>query len=136
MHCNSLEALRMAASLDKQTLLRKFGQVQKEIQTLMLLVQWCCFLLLLCSCHHKKKKKRKRKPRYLEPTQSEEVTVCCSLQQQAASSSPWMGKLLLPCAAALILSVDSTSCQGSKRVKSLSCKNHTHVFWSCIKQNF
>lgn len=126
----------MAASLDKQMLLRKFRQVQKEIQILMLLVQWCCFLLLLCSCHHKKKKERKRKPRYLEPTQSEEVTVCCSLQQQAASSSPWMGKPLVPRAAALILSVDSMSCQGSKRVKSPSCKNHTHVFWSCIKQNF
>lgn len=38
----------MAASLDKQMLLRKFRQVQKEMQILMLLVQWCCFLLLLC----------------------------------------------------------------------------------------
>lgn len=47
-----------------------------------------------------------------------------------------MGKPLLPCAAAFILSVDSMSWQGSKRMKSPSCKIHTHVFWSCIKQNF
>lgn len=44
---NSLEALRMAASLDKQMLLRKFREVQKAIQILLLLlVQWCCF----CCC--------------------------------------------------------------------------------------
>lgn len=35
---NSSEALRMAASLDKQMLLRKFRQVQKKMQILMLLV--------------------------------------------------------------------------------------------------
>lgn len=88
---NSLEALRMAASLDKHKLLRKFRQVQKKIQILMLLVQWCCFLFLLCSCHHQtKKKKRKINSRYLEPTRPEEVTGVLFLATANSSSSKFL----------------------------------------------
>lgn len=63
----------MAASLDKQMLLRKFRQVQNKNSNPD--AAGAVMLLLFCFVHAiiKQTKKRKRKSSYLEPTRSEEV---------------------------------------------------------------
>lgn len=107
---NGLEALRMAASLGKLMILRKFRQVQKKnIQILMLLVQWCCFFFvvaLFMPSSNKQKRKEKKNLSIWNPPNLKRWLVYCSLQQPttaAASFCCWTGKPLLPYTVAFIL---------------------------------
>lgn len=89
---NGLEALRMAASLDKLMILRKFRQVQKKNSNpdaagavMLLFFCCCCFVHAII-----KQTKKKRKKKYLEPTRFEEVTGVLFLATANNSSSKFL----------------------------------------------